>query len=159
MKATADLIDAYADELESCELQLRSFGKRQRFCGPITTVSCREDNLRVRETLAKKGDGGVLVVDGRGSLRSALLGDQLAELGRSNGWSGVVIHGAVRDAAVLETMDFGVKALGTNPRKSSKTGAGDNDVVVAFGGVLFIPGHWLYSDQDGIVVAARQLDA
>jgi regulator of ribonuclease activity A len=95
----------------------------------------------------------VLVVDGAGSLRTALLGDQLAELGRSNGWAGVIVHGAVRDAATLETIDFGVKALGTNPRKSAKAGSGTIDVAVSFGSATFHPGDWLCSDEDGIVVA------
>ena len=99
-----------------------------------------------------------MVVDGQGSLRSALLGDRLAELGRSHGWGGVIIHGAIRDSAVIDEMDFGVKALGTNPRKSTKTRQGQVDIAVSFGRILFQPGHWLYSDEDGIVVASRSLD-
>ena len=158
MKATADLIDAYADELQSCELQFRSFGQRKSFCGPISTVLCLEDNALVRDSLSHDSSGGVLVVDGHGSLRTALLGDRLAELGRSHGWSGVIIHGAIRDSAVIDEMDFGVKALGTNPRKSAKTRQGQVDIAVSFGRVMFQPGHWLYSDEDGIVVASRQLD-
>lgn len=117
MKATADLIDAYADELQSCELQFRSFGQRKSFCGPISTVLCLENNFLVRDSLSRNSKGGVLVVDGQGSLRTALLGDRLAELGRSRGWSGVILHGAIRDSAVIDEIDFGVKALGTNPRK------------------------------------------
>ena len=157
MTATADLIDQYGDELESCELQLRSFGQRRSFCGPISTVVCREDNVLIRRTLEGAGNGGVLVIDGHGSLRTALLGDQLAELGRSNGWSGVGVHGAIRDSAVIDELDFGVKALGTNPRKSAKNGVGETDVMLSFGGAVFRPGHWLYSDPDGIVVASREL--
>lgn len=112
----------------------------------------------VRETLSHDSSGGVLVVDGHGSLRTALLGDRLAELGRSHGWNGVIIHGAIRDSAVIDEMDFGVKALGTNPRKSTKKRLGQLDVAVSFGCVTFQPGHWLYSDEDGIVVASRRLD-
>ncbi len=158
MPATADLVDAYPDEVQSCGLQFRSYGQRRRFCGPISTVLCLEDNALVREMLAHDSPGGVLVVDGHGSLRTALLGDRLAELGREHGWSAVVVHGAIRDSAVIDGMDFGVKALGTNPAKSAKTGRGQVDAVVAFGGVVFQPGHWLYSDEDGIVVASRCLD-
>lgn len=158
MSATADLIDTYADELQSCELQFRSFGKRKSFCGPISTVLCLEDNVLVRESLSRESSGGVLVVDGHGSLRTALLGDRLAELGRSHGWSGVIIHGAIRDSAVIDEMDFGVKALGTNPSKSAKKRQGQVDIPVSFGRVMFQPGHWLYSDEDGIVVAPRHLD-
>lgn len=157
MTATADLIDQYGDELESCELQLRSFGQRRSFSGPISTVLCREDNVLIRRTLEEAGNGGVLVIDGHGSLRTALLGDQLAELGRSHGWSGVVVHGAIRDSVAIDELDFGVKALGTNPRKSAKDGLGEIGVVLAFGGAVFRPGHWLYSDPDGIVVAPREL--
>ena len=154
---TADLIDAHSDKLQSCELQFRSFGQRRRFCGPITTLLCIEDNALVRQLLSEESDGGVLVIDGHGSLRTALLGDRLAELGRSNGWSGVVIHGAIRDSAVIDQMDFGVKALGTNPRKSSKAGKGKIDISVSFGRTVFSPGSWLYSDEDGIVVSAGRL--
>ncbi len=157
MKSTADLVDEYANEIQSCELQFRCFGTRIRFFGRISTVLCFEDNSKVREALSVDSEGGVLVVDGHGSLRTALLGDQLAELGRGHGWSGVVVHGAIRDSAVIDRLDFGVKALGTNPRKSVKAGKGQIDTTVAFGGVVFQPGHWLYSDEDGILVAPRRL--
>ena len=157
METTADLIDAYADELQSCEVQFRSFGRRKSFCGPISTVLCLEDNALVRDSLSQDSSGGVLVVDGHGSLRTALLGDRLAELGRSHGWSGVIVHGAIRDSAVIDEMDFGVKGLGTNPRKSAKSRQGQVDIPVSFGHTIFQPGHWLYSDEDGIVVASRQL--
>ena len=157
MKATADLVDDFEDEVQSCELQFRAYGQRQRFCGPISTVLCLEDNALVRECLSQDSPGGVLVVDGHGSLRTALMGDRLAELGRSHDWSGVVIHGAIRDSAVIHEMDFGVKALGTNPAKSAKTGSGQVDVPVTFGRVVFQPGHWLYSDEDGVIVASRRL--
>jgi regulator of ribonuclease activity A len=157
MKATADLIDAYGDELQSCEIQFHCYGRRKSFCGPISTVLCLEDNSLVRGSLSRDSAGGVLVVDGHGSSRTALLGDRLAELGRSHGWSGVIVHGVIRDSAIIDEMDFGVKALGTNPRKSAKNGRGQLDVPVSFGQVVFQPGHWLYSDADGIVVASRQL--
>ena len=157
MKSTAELINDYADEMQSCELQFRCYGRRKQFCGPISTVLCLEDNSLVRETLSHDSPGGVLIVDGHGSLRTALLGDRLAELGRGHGWSGVIVHGAIRDSAVIDGMDFGVKALGTNPAKSAKAGKGQVDVTVAFGGGVFQTGHWLYSDEDGIVVASRCL--
>ena len=96
----------------------------------------------------------MLVIDGAGSLHTALVGDVIAELGRSNGWAGLVINGAVRDAATLRSMDIGIKALGTNPRKSTKTGAGERGVEVTLGGVTFVPGEIAYSDDDGIIVVA-----
>jgi len=154
---TADLMDDFQDELQSCTLQFRNYGRIAAFFGPCRTVKCRNDNVLVKQVLTTPGNGGVLVIDGAGSLETALLGDLIAELGRSNGWSGVVINGAVRDTVTIGTMDFGVKALGSNPRKSQKEGAGEVDVPVEFGTVCFQPGNWVYCDEDGIVVANRQL--
>lgn len=117
-------------------------------------MRCLEDNGLLKSVLSTPGEGGVLVIDGAGSLHTALVGDLIAELAHSNGWSGLVIHGAVRDAAALRGIDLGIKALGTNPRKSSKIGAGERDVTVSVGGVTFVPGDIAYSDDDGIVVVA-----
>ncbi|WP_137144992.1 ribonuclease E activity regulator RraA [Mycolicibacterium sp. CR10] len=153
-RPTADLVDDIGPDVRSCDLQLGQYGGRSQFAGPITTVRCFEDNALLKSVLSEPGDGGVLVIDGDGSLHSALVGDVIAELGRANGWSGLIINGAVRDAAVLRTLDIGIKALGTNPRKSTKTGEGVRDAAVEFGGVVFVPGHIAYSDDDGIVVVA-----
>ncbi|RSN57832.1 MULTISPECIES: ribonuclease E activity regulator RraA [Actinomadura] len=155
--ATADLIDDFGDELRSCETQFRQYGGRARFAGPVSTVRCHRDNGLVKRLLNTPGDGRVLVVDGGGSLASALMGDLIAAAAVRNGWAGVVINGAVRDVAALRGLDLGAKALGSNPRKSAKDAAGDVDVPVEFGGVEFRPGDWLYSDEDGIVVAARDV--
>ncbi|MFC7326391.1 ribonuclease E activity regulator RraA [Marinactinospora rubrisoli] len=155
--ATADLVDAHGDALTSCETQFRRYGGRSRFHGPIATIRCHEDNALVKEVLNTPGDGRVLVVDGGGSLRTALMGDLIAAAAVRNGWAGVVIHGAVRDVAALAGLDLGVKALGSNPRKSAKTGAGVRDVPVVFGNTVFTPGAWLYGDEDGIVVSDRPL--
>ena len=153
-RPTADLVDDIGPDVRSCDVQFRQFGARTQFAGPITTVRCLEDNALLKSVLSKPGDAGVLVIDGAGSLHTALVGDLIAELAHSNGWAGLVIHGAVRDAAALCSIDLGIKALGTNPRKSSKTGAGERDVTVSFGGVTFVPGDMAYSDDDGIVVVA-----
>ncbi|MBW8481454.1 ribonuclease E activity regulator RraA [Actinomadura parmotrematis] len=155
--ATADLIDDFGDELRSCETQFRAYGGRAAFAGPVRTVRCHRDNGLVKKLLNTPGEGHVLVVDGGGSLASALMGDQIAAAAVANGWAGVVINGAVRDVAVLRTLDLGAKALGSNPRKSAKDGAGEVDVTVEFGGAQFRPGDWLYGDEDGVVVAAREL--
>lgn len=155
--ATADLYDDFGDELESCSAQFRSYGARPRFWGRITTVRCFQDNALVKRVLSTAGDARVLVVDGGGSLDTALMGDLIAGSAVAQGWAGVVINGAVRDVVALAGLDLGIKALGSNPRKSAKTGAGERDVPVEFGGVTFRPGAFLYSDEDGIVVAARQL--
>lgn len=153
-RATADLVDDIGAGVRSCDLQFGQYGGRRQFAGPVSTVRCVEDNALLKSVLSEPGDGRVLVVDGGGSLHSALVGDVIAELARVNGWSGLILHGAVRDAATLRTLDIGIKALGTNPRKSSKTGAGERDVVVSFGGVDFAPGEMVFSDEDGIVVVA-----
>lgn len=153
-RSTADLVDEIGPDVRSCDLQFTQYGGRPQFAGPITTVKCFEDNALLKSVLSEPGNGGVLVVDGDGSLHSALVGDLIAGLGVDNGWAGLIINGAVRDAATLRTLEIGVKALGTNPRKSSKTGEGVRDVAVEFGGVVFVPGHIAYSDDDGIVVVA-----
>ncbi|WP_224361364.1 ribonuclease E activity regulator RraA [Hyalangium versicolor] len=155
--ATADLVDRFESQLSSCETQFRQFGGRKVFHGRITTVRCFQDNVLLKKALSEPGAGRVLVVDGGGSLGTALMGDVIAGIGHASGWAGVIIHGAVRDTVALAKLDIGVKALGSNPRKSRKTGVGEVDVPVTFGTVTFTPGHWLYSDEDGIVVSATEL--
>ncbi|MGN9906029.1 ribonuclease E activity regulator RraA [Phytohabitans sp. LJ34] len=150
--ATADLYDELGDALDSCDLQLKQFGARTHFHGRIVTVRCHEDNALLKSVVSEPGEGQVLVVDGGGSVHRALMGDVIAALAQGNGWAGVVVNGAVRDVAALRTIDMGIKALGSNPRKSTKTGAGERDVEVTFGGCTFRPGADLYSDEDGIVV-------
>ncbi len=153
-RATADLVDEIYPDVRSCDLQLHNYGGVTSFAGRITTVRCFEDNALLKSILSTPGDGGVLVVDGGGSLHTALVGDIIAGLAAENGWAGVIVHGVVRDAAALRTIDVGIKALGTNPRKGTKTGAGERDIEVSFGGVTFVPGEVAYSDEDGIVVVA-----
>jgi regulator of ribonuclease activity A len=154
---TADLVDDFQEELQSCAIQFVDYGGLKAFWGQCRTVKCQNDNVLVKKILETPGNRGVLVIDGGGSLETALLGDLMAELGRKNGWSGVVVHGAVRDTVTLGTLDFGVKALGSNPLKSRKNGEGEIDVPVQFGSVRFRPGQWVYCDEDGIVVADREL--
>ena len=158
LAATADLIDAHPDT-PSCALPFRSFGQRRRFAGRIRTLKSYQDNVLLKELLGAPSQGEVLVVDGGGSLACALIGDMIAILGMNSGWAGVVVHGAIRDSVAIDALDFGIKALGTNPRKSTKNGDGLVDVPVNFGGVNFVPGHWLYSDEDGILVSATPLAA
>ncbi|WP_067243283.1 ribonuclease E activity regulator RraA [Microbacterium resistens] len=151
-ESTADLYDRLGEALQSLPLQLRSFGGRAAFSGPVRTVRCFEDNVVLKSVLETPGAGAVLVVDGGGSLDRALMGDMIAGLAVRNGWAGVVIHGAIRDSADIARLPLGVKALGTNPRKSTKEGVGEIDVEVAFGGVVFRPGARLVADEDGILV-------
>jgi regulator of ribonuclease activity A len=152
MIATADLLDRNGDRAAVCELELRQFGGVAAFSGEIATVRCHEDNVLVKQRVGEAGSGRVLVIDGGGSRRVALLGDMLAGLARDNGWSGLVIHGCVRDIAALRELEIGIKALGSNPRRSAKEATGELDVPVTFGGVTFEPGATLYSDDDGVVV-------
>jgi len=155
--ATADLVDAYADVLAACDLQFRNLGGRPRFSGPIRTLKVFQDNALVRQILSTPGDGAVLVIDGGGSLKTALVGDIIAGLAVANGWAGVLVNGAIRDSLAIAVIPLGLKALGTNPVKSGKTGAGETDIPVTFGDATFTPGHWLYSDEDGVVVAPHRL--
>jgi regulator of ribonuclease activity A len=155
--STPDLCDAYADDVRVCELPFRSFGGRASFRGQVVTVKCFEDNSLVKATLADPGDGRVLVVDGGGSLRRALLGDQVATLAVQNGWAGVVVYGAVRDVDELRVLDLGIKALGCVPLKTEKRGEGCQQVEVRFGGVNFTPGEYLAADSNGLIVSSRVL--
>ncbi|MET3807095.1 regulator of ribonuclease activity A [Nakamurella sp. UYEF19] len=152
--STADLSDECGESLEYCDTPFRSYGRRAAFAGMVSTVRCFEDILLVRSILGTPGHGGVLVVDGGGSSRVALLGDQMALLAIDHGWAGVIINGAVRDTAVLSDLDLGVKALAASPRRGGKGGAGERDVPVSFGGATFRPGDQVVSDADGIVVQA-----
>ncbi|MCY3770330.1 MAG: ribonuclease E activity regulator RraA [Gammaproteobacteria bacterium] len=153
---TADLSDAYPD-VQICEPLFRNFGRTISFHGPVRTVKCFEDNTCIRQALSQKVDGAVLVVDAGGSRRCAMLGDNLARMGLDNGWTGAVFNGLIRDSAEIGTMPFGVKALGTIPKRSQKEGVGKVDVPVSFAGVTFEPGDYLYADEDGIIVSSEPL--
>jgi regulator of ribonuclease activity A len=150
--STADLLDLHGDLAAVCAIPFARFGGRAAFDGTIATVRCFEDNVVVKRRVSEPGQGRVLVVDGGGSLRVALLGDKVAGIAAEQGWAGLVIHGCVRDSAALGRLDLGIAALGTNPRPSGKEGAGEIDVPVTFGGATFPPGGTLACDEDGIVV-------
>ncbi len=151
MTATADLLDEHPDATV-CDLALRQFGGVASIDGEVATVSCFEDNVLVKQRVSEPGAGRVLVVDGGGSLRIALVGDNVARLAVENGWAGLILNACVRDSAALRALPLGIKALGTHPKPSSKTGKGQLDVPVTFGGVTFTPGARVASDDDGIVV-------
>lgn len=155
--ATADLYDAHGEELRVLAPLFRDFGGHCSFAGEVVTVKVHEDNSLVRATLETAGAGRVLVVDGGGSLRCALVGDMLAELGVKNGWAGIVVYGCIRDAGPIGKLPIGVKALATNPRKSVKKGEGEVGAVLRFAEVVVRPGDYLYADIDGIVIADKRL--
>ena len=127
------------------------------FAGPIETLRVFEDNALVSETLGTPGGGRVLVIDGGGSLRTALVGGRLAGMAHANGWAGLIVNGCVRDSAELRRIQVGVRALSTSPLRSQKLGRGDRGGKVTFAGVIFSPAEYLYADEDGIVVADRRL--
>lgn len=155
--ATTDLCDAHGDDVQVVHPGYLDLGGVSTFAGPIATLRVHEDNARVRARLETPGDGRVLVVDGGGSMRCALVGGKLGALAAENGWAGIVVNGCVRDRAELRAAAVGIRALATHPRKSGKTGAGEEDITVTFSGVTFTPGHWLYADEDGVIVAPRPL--
>jgi regulator of ribonuclease activity A len=155
--ATADLCDEFGAEVQVAEPLFQDWGGSTAFAGPIETVRVFEDNGLVRQVLETPGRGRVLVVDGGGSLRAALVGGNLAGLAQRNGWTGIVVHGCVRDSTELRATPVGIKALQTIPRKSSKAGLGEQGAPVSFAGVTFVRGCFLYADADGIIVAERDL--
>ncbi len=154
---TPDLCDAYPELVQVVEPMFANFGGRDSFGGAIVTVKCFEDNSKVKELVEQPGQGKVMVVDGGGSLRRALLGDMLAEKAAQNGWEGIVVYGCVRDVDVLAQTDLGIQALASHPLKTDKRGIGDVDVPVTFAGVTFRPGDYVYADNNGIIVSPSAL--
>jgi len=150
--ATADLYDQRGDELDSVALQFHDIGGRTAFDGPVRTIRCHRDNALVKQVLASPGEGAVLVIDGAGSLESALVGDRIAASAVENGWAGIIVHGAVRDREALAALPIGIKALGSNPRTSAKVGVGEIDVHVTIAGIVFAPGKHVWADADGVLV-------
>lgn len=152
-----DICDQFIDEIVVFDPVFRDFGGKRRFCGEIMTLRCFEDNSLLAETVRTPGRERVLVVDGGGSLRRALLGDLLAAAAMENGWQGLVINGAVRDVEILETIDLGIKALAACPVKTDKRGEGQLGVPLRFAGAQLEPGQFIYSDANGIIVARNKL--
>ena len=155
--STADLCDEHPEITRVCEPLFGSYGARESFGGPVRTVRVHEDNVLVQKALDDVGAGSVLVVDGGGSLRCALLGGRLAEIAAWRALEGVIVYGCVRDSAELARTQAGIFALASHPRKSRKNGEGERDVTVEFGGVRFAPGEYVYADADGVIVAERKL--
>ena len=161
--ATCDLCDANEDKLGNGTLAVlpplfQMFGRRSRFSGPAATLKVFEDNVLVRATLETPGNGRVLVVDGGGSLRCALVGGNLGVLAEKNGWAGIIVNGCIRDSEEINACDIGVRALATHPQRSVRKGMGDRDLRVTIAGVAVNPGDWIYADLDGVLVSAQKLD-
>jgi regulator of ribonuclease activity A len=154
---TADLCDAFPETVKVAEPVLSRYGGISRFGGPMETLRVFEDNGLVRATLESPGEDRVLVIDGGGSLRTALVGGRLATLAHTNGWAGIVVNGCIRDSAEVADIPIGIRAVTTSPRRSAKEGAGTRGNAVAFAGLVFTPGQYLYSDEDGLLIASRSL--
>ena len=152
-----DICDDFFDEIQVLEPLFSDFGGKNKFCGEIVTLKCFEDNSLVRDLVRSEGRGRVIVVDGGGSLRRAMLGDLLAAKAAENGWQGLLINGCVRDVEILETIDLGVKAINCVPVKTDKRGEGQLDIPVSFAGALIEPGQFLYADANGVAIARRNL--
>lgn len=156
--STPDLCDAHPDLVRVVAPMFNNYGGRKAFGGPIVTVKCFEDNSVVKQQVAEPGDGRVMVVDGGGSLRCALLGDLLAAKAMQNNWAGLIIYGCIRDVDEIANMDIGVQALNTIPIKSVRKGVGELNEQVSFGGVTFNPGEYLYADNNGVIVSVKSLE-
>lgn len=154
---TADLCDQFAADIQVAEPVFRIYGSRRNFGGQVVTLRVFEDNPLIKSTLEEPGDDRVLVVDGGASLRCALLGGNIARLASESTWSGIIINGCIRDRLEVDATDIGVRALATCPRKSRKQGLGDRDVDLFFAGIDVRPGDYIFADEDGIVVSARDL--
>lgn len=160
--STCDLCDDNEDKLAAGQLIVlpplfRSFGRRMHFSGPASTLEVFEDNVLVRQALEQAGQGRVLVVDGGGSMRCALVGGNLGKLAEKNGWSGIVVHGCIRDSAEIAECDIGLRALATHPQRSVRKGAGEREIPVSIAGVLIRPGDYIYADADGMLASQHPL--
>jgi regulator of ribonuclease activity A len=157
IRSICDLSDDHPNSVQTGDALFTDYGQILKFHGRVATVRCYEDNLLLRQILSTPGHGRVIVVDGAGSLRRALIGDRLGSLMIENGWAGAIVNGAARDVEVLRTMPLAVRALNTCPTKPLQTGSGESEIVVAFAGVIFRPGEWLYADENGFIVSAEPL--
>jgi len=159
---TAEICDTNATHLTSGDLRIlhpvfQIFGQSRTFSGPVVTVKVFEDNVLVRELLETKGEGRVLVVDGGGSMRCALVGGNLVQLAQNMGWSGIVVNGCIRDIDEINLCQVGVRALASHPLRSNKKGTGEKHVAVYVGGTFIRDGEWIYADNDGIIVSKFEL--
>jgi regulator of ribonuclease activity A len=154
---TADLCDNFPGLVQVAQPLFREYGGLEKFAGPIETLRVHDDNTLVREVLATPGRGRVLVVDGGGSLKCALVGGRLAGLAETNGWSGVVVNGCIRDSVEIRQLRVGIRALNAVPMRSGKNGVVERGGTLSFAGVTFAPGCFIYADADGMLVAERDL--
>jgi regulator of ribonuclease activity A len=153
-----DICDKYEEQVELLDLPLQNYGQRDAFFGEVVTVRCFHDNSKVREVLSQNGKGKVLFVDGNGSCKKALLGDQLAIMAIENDWEGIIVYGAVRDVAQLSQMDLGIKALAASPFKTACNGAGEVNVSITMNRQTVLPGDYVYADWNGTLISHEELE-
>lgn len=154
---TPDLCDDHPNDVRVLTPMFNNYGGKKNFCGEAVTIKCFEDNSLVKEQAGQPGNGKIMVVDGGGSLRKALLGDMIAENAVKNGWEGFIIFGCIRDVDAIAALDLGVQALNTIPLKTEKRGIGDLNVPVTFGGQTIAPGEFIYADNNGVIVSQKAL--
>lgn len=160
--ATTDICDANEDKIADGSLRVlapvfQSFGQSVKFAGPASTLKVFEDNTLVRTALDEPGNGRVLVIDGGGSLRCALVGGNLGVLADKNGWAGIVVNGCIRDSAELNACQVGIRALAIHPQKSVKRNVGERELQVQMAGAVIRSGEWIYADEDGVLVSTNAL--
>jgi len=159
MKSTCDISDQLHPHVQYLDSIFKSYGGKTAFSGRIVTIKCFEDNSLVEEALKMNGKGCVLVVDAGESLRCAMLGDKRASDAIKNEWEGIVVNGSIRDSVMINSMTIGIRALGVCPRKSIKKGNGKRNLTVDFSNVKFIPNHYLYADEDGVIVIENKVNS
>ena len=159
MKSTCDISDQLHPHVQYLDPIFKSYGGKTTFSGRIVTIKCFEDNSLVEEALKMNGKGCVLVVDAGESLRCAMLGDKRASDAIKNEWEGIVVNGSIRDSVMINSMTIGIRALGVCPRKSIKKGNGKRNLTVDFSNVKFIPNHYLYADEDGVIVIENKVNS
>ena len=159
MKSTCDISDQLHPHVQYLDPIFKSYGGKTAFSGRIVTIKCFEDNSLVEEALKMNGKGCVLVVDAGESLRCAMLGDKRASDAIKNEWEGVIVNGSIRDSVMINSMTIGIRALGVCPRKSIKKGNGKRNLTVDFSNVKFIPNHYLYADEDGVIVIENKVNS
>ena len=159
MKSTCDISDQLHPHVQYLDPIFKSYGGKTAFSGRIVTIKCFEDNSLVEEALKMNGKGCVLVIDAGESLRCAMLGDKRASDAIKNEWEGIVVNGSIRDSVMINSMTIGIKALGVCPRKSIKKGNGKRNLTVDFSNVKFIPNHYLYADEDGVIVIENKVNS
>tara|TARA_B110000444_G_scaffold94437_1_gene89331 strand:+ start:271 stop:750 length:480 start_codon:yes stop_codon:yes gene_type:complete len=159
MKSTCDISDQLHPNVQYLDPIFKSYGVKTAFSGRIVTIKCFEDNSLVEEALKMNGKGCVLVIDAGESLRCAMLGDKRASDAIKNEWEGIVVNGSIRDSVMINSMTIGIRALGVCPRKSIKKGNGKRNLTVDFSNVKFIPNHYLYADEDGVIVIENKVNS